>query len=102
MAKVLPFQEGDKVVGYYFNCPGCKDVHAVHIRPNLNSVGAGWTWNENVDSPTFSPSILCQIHLSNGSRKVCHLFVQNGQIRFLEDSTHPLAGKSIDMEDMEN
>lgn len=35
--------------GYLFYCPGCDDIHIV---------GDGWQFNGNLESPTFSPSIL--------------------------------------------
>jgi hypothetical protein len=28
---------------------------------------------------------------------VCHVFVENGKIRFLDDCTHELAGKTVDI-----
>lgn len=78
-----------KLGGEYrrFWCPGCEDVHC------LNS---GWAFNGDVEKPTFSPSVLVTYGPGEGASK-CHSWVENGQIRFLADSTHALAGKTVDL-----
>lgn len=40
--------------GYSFKCPGCGDHH--HVR--TEGPRALWAFNGNVESPTFSPSLL--------------------------------------------
>ena len=65
----------------------------------------GWSFNGNYDLPTFKPSILVRGHkaldpndLSKGRREtVCHSFVTDGKIRFLNDCTHALAGQTVDL-----
>lgn len=98
--------------GVCFWCPGCKEMHAV-----TTEVGAShWSWDGNADAPTFSPSILVTSgHHSPGwegpdcwctynakherkspfSCKRCHSFVRAGQIQFLGDCTHALAGQTV-------
>lgn len=72
--------------GIAFWCPGCDSAH--HIK-----VGVGrWKWDNNVDKPTFSPSIL--VRTGTGT---CHSFVTEGQIQFLQDCTHKLAGQTLDL-----
>lgn len=103
-----------------FWCPGCKDAHAI-------GVGAGggprWTWNGDVDKPTFSPSVLVTSgHYCRGFKPgddcwcthnaeevaegrepsgfkcgVCHSFVTDGRIQFLGDCTHELANQTVDL-----
>jgi hypothetical protein len=68
-----------------FWCPGCDEPHAIRTD------AGGWTWNGDHERPTFSPSVLVTDHA--GSR--CHSFVREGQIEFLTDSTHPMAGKTV-------
>lgn len=66
---------------------------------------AQWTWNKDYDKPTVTPSILnsCQcVVLDNGTRispYVNHIFIRDGQIEYLSDCTHALAGKTVDMVD---
>jgi len=57
-----------------------------------------WEFNGDVDKPTFSPSILVRHHEWT-VEKVCHSFVRDGKIEFLNDCTHELAGKTVPMED---
>ncbi len=71
-------------------CPGCECVHG----PN-----AGWTFNGDFEKPTFSPSILVKGADGDGAKTVCHSFVRDGQIQFLGDCTHELAGKTVDLPD---
>lgn len=55
--------------------------------------GERWTFDGNVDCPTFSPSFLVQGCTGPGS--VCHSYVKNGQIQYLNDCTHALRGKTV-------
>ena len=75
-------------------CPGCETVHVFDKR---------WSFNGDEVNPTFKPSLL--IHAdsdywkSSGGRRGfrCHSFVTNGRIQFLKDSTHKLAGQTVDL-----
>lgn len=60
-----------------------------------------WSWNGDVDKPTIKPSILTR----GGNEDhpiVCHSFVNDGKIQFLSDSTHELAGQTVDLLDVED
>lgn len=91
-----------------FHCPGC--AHAHTIDTNV------WTWNGDLERPTFSPSILVRgnqwprdeypeyfkpahANVPPGADTVCHSFVTDGQIQFLGDCTHALAGQTVDLPD---
>lgn len=79
----------DKHVGYVFWCPGCEEAHQYDHR---------WKFNGNLESPTFTPSLLVRwTHHENGKdvEKRCHSFVTDGQIRFLNDCTHALKGQTV-------
>lgn len=86
-----------------FWCPSCNDAHQI-----LYGTGPGprWGYNGHVDLPTFTPSIKVtwrepsdnpaeQLDDSKDIEKCCHSFVTNGQIEFLPDCTHELAGKTV-------
>lgn len=83
--------------GQVFFCPGCTSSHQV----NTKSGGPKWTYNNNPDSPSFSPSILVTLRWSNEDQsekdEVCHSFVTDGRIQFLGDCTHFLAGQTVDI-----
>lgn len=76
--------------GYMFNCPGCKEIHV----PNQT-----WGFNGDLDKPTFTPSILVT-HPGKPSPR-CHSFVTDGKIQFLNDCTHELAGKTVELPEWE-
>lgn len=55
-----------------------------------------WQFNGNLDLPTFKPSLLVKGFLNkNHPAGVCHSFITDGQIQYLNDCTHELAGKTI-------
>jgi hypothetical protein len=93
------------VIGYMFMCPGCKRDHAVHIAEK-NSCGAQWSFNGNMEMPTFSPSLVQRIgpwpdgsmqdgKNVGGTTDVCHLILTDEICQFQTDCTHELAGKSV-------
>jgi hypothetical protein len=85
---------GDKAVAYY--CPGCKGVHVVWHKGKV-----AWDWNGDADKPTLSPSIriymLAKIEsgVSIPEKTLCHCFVKDGNIEFLSDCAHKLAGQTV-------
>lgn len=68
---------------YFHWCPGCEEFHPL---PD------GWTFNGNLESPTFSPSFK---HTINNGKAVCHYILTAGQLNFCGDCTHDLAGQSV-------
>lgn len=70
-----------------FHCPGCLYDHPF----DLNR----WTWNEDMEKPTFAPSLLVWKDFPEWR---CHCFVTDGRIQFLDDCHHELRGKTVDME----
>lgn len=102
----------DSHADFLFWCPGCKECHGVWVTKQ-NSNTARWTFNNNMDRPTFAPSLLItgvrpitdQEHATlmaggkiNRKDYICHSFVTDGNIQFLSDCTHELAGKTVPME----
>lgn len=72
-----------------FYCPGCQTHHMYDQR---------WTFNGNVETPTFSPSLLMTYHHGDPPvAKRCHLFLTDGKLQFLGDCTHQYAGQTIDL-----
>jgi hypothetical protein len=97
---------------YLFYCEGCGGLHAFDDR---------WTFNGDLDKPTFSPSLLIRSgHYMNDHKSdkcwctynaehpddpapfectICHSFVTDGKIQYLSDSTHKLAGQTVNLKD---
>ncbi len=94
MAKVFKlFGADQKLYGYALYCPGCKSHHCYYTEKK-NSLGATWTFNGDFENPTFEPSML-----SKADSFICHSFVTDGKIRFLNDCTHEFKGQTIKIED---
>lgn len=90
--------------GYYLHwCPGCNEAHAIAVEnPAWN--GAQWSFDGNLDAPTFQPSVNVRwgkfavptfVDEEPGDSGVCHYFISAGRILFCADSTHPLAGQTV-------
>lgn len=102
----LFIENGTRYVWFY--CPGCLTHHRI--------IDGRWTWNQSETTPTFSPSVkvtgtvpltaaevdrvMAGVHVEP-SPLVCHSFVRDGRIQFLADSTHALAGKTVDLPNIE-
>lgn len=72
--------------GWVIHCPACGFAHVFDSR---------WQFNGDQDKPTFTGSML--VHKSNTNPR-CHSFVKDGQIQFLGDCTHSLAGQTVKLE----
>lgn len=88
--------------GVLFFCPGCQSAHTIKTSPG------GWGWNGDVERPTFTPSVLVTHEAKPDAseefkewrtKRICHSFVTDGQIQFLTDSTHALAGQTVPLAD---
>lgn len=84
-----------------FYCPGCKTYH--HVQHG-DVDGPTWRWNGDAENPTLSPSILVTYNGSDAGvdgapPAVCHSFIEDGRIRYLGDSTHALAGQTVELPD---
>ncbi len=88
------------------HCPGCESGHQVFVvgpRPV-------WGWNGSMEAPTFTPSLLIRYPANPDAieefkewrtERRCHSFITDGKIMFLTDSTHALAGKTVEIPDWE-
>ena len=99
------YDSKDNFLGHMIFCPACSTGHMFDSR---------WTFNGNFEKPTFKASMLVRgtIPITDDEHKrimsgekiepkklVCHSFVTDGQIKFLTDCTHSLAGKTVDLEE---
>ena len=74
-------------------CPGCKWMHVIPTDARAQANGHKWTFNGDESRPTFHPSV--------NIVGQCHYFITDGQIRYCGDSKHALAGKTVDLIDLE-
>lgn len=94
--------------GYAHWCPACEEAH-VYATDNPQRNGAKWTFDGNLDRPTFTPSMLIRIgprptvpegRPDAGQVDVCHYFLTAGSIQYLADCTHALKGQTIPLPDL--
>jgi len=86
--------------GYLVWCPACEMLHHFDDR---------WTFNGDMEKPTFSPSMLVSMNWTvqgevDGEGNVrqnrrCHSFIRNGVWEFLRDCTHAMAGTNVPLVD---
>lgn len=84
-----------------FYCEGCQQEH---------QVSSLWQFNGDHNRPTLSPSIMVKGVLPVTDKEAerimkgerfqpkefsCHSFIKDGQIEYLDDCTHHLAGQTI-------
>jgi len=108
LSPILRLAEGNTLI---FWCPGCDCPHSIKFGGN------SWQWDGSVTKPTINPSVLIRSgHYAQGhegpdcwckyniehpedSSKfecgVCHSFIHNGLIQFLDDCTHKLKGQTV-------
>ena len=106
VAKVKRVADTEKEIWTLF-CPGCEERHQIWVPP--------WTFNGDKDRPTFRASLKVtyvkilpegEAMIERGEyppkgqsfpRKdmVCHSMITDGNIQFLPDCTHALAGQTV-------
>lgn len=90
--KQISYSDPTIAPGWRHYCPGCKWMHVIHTDGRAQQNGHKWTFNGDMEKPTFSPSV----HLVGQ----CHYFIRDGMIDFCGDSKHELAGKTVPLPDL--
>lgn len=116
LSPILAHVTGYDCTALSFWCPGCGEEHIVWTGRDSHPV---WSYNGDPNKPTFRPSLLvttghyvterankdlcwCTYNAEHsddpGPACVrCHSWITDGKIQFLEDSTHALAGQTVDI-----
>jgi hypothetical protein len=92
---------------FIFFCPACNCGHQIDTKI--------WSFNNDFEKPTIRASVLVKrirnitdeehARICNGEKLdfpkiICHSFVTDGKIQFLDDCTHELKGQTIDLPDL--
>lgn len=85
LSSKLRSAEGGRIL---FWCPGCDGAHQVSV-----GTGDGPRWVVTYNGPDAG--------VDGAPPAVCHSFITAGRIMFLDDCTHALAGKTVDLPDWE-
>ena len=85
--QTITFEHGGKIVKtqYHYWCPGCNFIHA--LSPDIHK------FNGDFDRPTFTPSVLYDY----SEEHRCHSYINDGNIQFLNDCSHSLAGQTVEL-----
>lgn len=107
--KAKPYRKDDK--GYeecapeeatdiLLHLPGPISRRMIPVQIKGARAGTGnWTWNGSMDSPTLRPSIINDFRPSDPL--VDHIWITDGKVIFLPDSTHEFAGQTLDLLEVE-
>ena len=95
----------------FLNMPGPLPNRVIPVILKGTRAGTGcWSWNGDTEKPTLKPSIStrCPRPITNDETDrimkgeiiefediICHTFVNDGMVKFLNDSTHHLAGQVV-------
>lgn len=106
---LLPFgaREGYTGEGFEHWCPACESLHGFAVTKPFRN-GAKWSFDGNMQVPTFSPSMNIRINTPDMGEhyqpdiesSVCHYFLKGGQIQYLPDCTHALKGKTVPLPEL--
>ncbi len=81
--------------GYAHWCPGC---NRMHVLPS------SWTFDGNLDAPTYSPSFkhTCVINPAGRAPFVgtCHYILTAGVLNYCGDCDHSMIGRSVALPDL--
>ena len=87
-------------------CPACEGMHQFAL-DGKNSSGAQWTWDGNVEMPSFSPSMNIRVNMPDmrgyqpdAMNSVCHYFLKAGVIQYLGDCTHAMKGQNVPLPEL--
>jgi hypothetical protein len=83
--------ETEEIGTYLHWCPGCKRLHPINTQKH-NAYNAIWSFDGNIEQPTFSPSINLVGY--------CHYFITAGKILYCTDTKHEFSGQTIDLPDI--
>ncbi len=108
------YEEKGKIYHY---CPACDELHAAAVGAPFSN-GARWQFS-NPEKPTLSPSMkvstghfvsssrhsagdcpMCDADGEYGTCGICHYFLKHGQLEYLSDCTHKLAGMRVPLPEL--
>ena len=93
--------EPEKATHIQLNIPGPIPYRMIPVIQKGTRDGTGcWTWNGSLEKPDLKPSILTKAPQGDNVI-VCHTWINEGMVHFLNDCTHEYAGQILDLLDIE-
>lgn len=96
------FCEPGEATHVQFRLPGPISNIRLPVLVGMSKTRAGtncWSWNGDVEKPTIRPSILNDFRPHDPL--VNHIWITDGQVIFLGDCSHELAGQTLDLLDVD-
>lgn len=91
----------DEATHLELNLPGPITTRILPIIIKGSRSGTGcWSWNGSLDTPTIKPSILTKTYIADVDI-ICHTWINDGKVIFLDDCSHELAGQTLDLLEVE-
>ena len=91
----------DEATHIYLNLPGPLTNRIIPVIIKGKREGTRcWSWNGETESVTIKPSVRTSGEDENG-KHVCHSFINDGKVIFLDDCSHELKGQTLDLLDVE-
>lgn len=101
-------------IGWSHYCQACRQIHVFNVEQPTRAWpefgikgGVRWTFNGNLERPTFGPSMLITAggFTSEAGKKVkkrtvCHYHLQDGILKYCADSPHAFANKQVPLEEI--
>jgi len=116
--RIAPIVVEEKRIGWMFFCPACKHGHAIQTASEYGIFPGGdiWTFNGDTERPTIKASVLSrcntwippvnetnleEFHKNPWKQEqvesICHSMVTDGRIEFMNDCTHDLKNKTVEL-----
>lgn len=108
MAKIKRYAAANNQLA--FMCPGCNQRHWINDKETEPKSGPVWEFNGNYEFPTVIASVLVRWPANPNAteefkewrkERICHSFITDGNIQFLSDCTHKFAGKTVELQDID-
>ena len=88
--------EAEKATHVTLDIPGPTGLLTLPVIQSGTRDGTGcWTWNGSTNAPTLRPSVRTEGHNFR-----CHSFINDGNVQFLDDCSHELAGQTLALNDL--
>jgi hypothetical protein len=76
-----------------FYCPGCAEPHQIRTQGQ----GTCWEWNGDFVFGSFSPSHIVHMDPKKEPGRICHSYIREGKITYLDDSWHDKKGQVVEI-----
>ena len=62
---------------------------------------SNWTWNGDTEKVTLKPSVKTTMSKKAPNDTICHSFINDGVVKFLDDCTHELRNTEVPLMDID-